>query len=549
MNCRNLTSVTLLFTTKYLGSACFYNCQSLKTFNLTNIESIGRFCFSNCDNLTTVTNTNNQIKEILQGAFAFCSRLESITFNITIEDIAPYAFFGCTSLKNINIPITIDYIREGIFKRCDNITSVTIQSSVKEIYYHAFELCTNLTSITFSNATTLSKIRDYAFNGCSSLTYMKAIKVSSPVSSDPSTISSGLSGIANLIYSKLQSSSSTIENFNFSLTELNYIGNFAFNECNNLLNDIELKNTIYYIGRSCFRNCMNIRNVIFNASATSIPTECFYSCISITDFTFGQNITTLKQIEDSAFYNCSNLAYITIPTCVSSLGQSCFSHCSKLRSINVLSTNILSLENSLFYRCYYLETFTINNKVTSIGRFCFSGCRSLSKIIVPGTVQSLGVWCFSQYPSSYTDNLFVSDTTSYTVSLVPQTIIFEDPSIITTIEENGNTANNSRSSIFNRSSETTRDITIIFYNSLKLFNNDTKNQITDHVNRSKNTVTYAKVQDAQFILFMDAPKRIIIKDDNIFDRLSYPVITSIYDIYKNNSNIKFELYLDPKPNT
>jgi hypothetical protein len=439
--------------------------------------------------------------------------------------------------------------------------------------------------------------------------------ISSSGSSVPSTafsaVSSAVSSFLSSFAGLLQSGNpvTNIELFNFANTKLTYIGDFAFNECNNLLNDIILKDSITYIGKSCFRNCMKISNVIFNATATSIPTECFYSCNSITNFTFGQNITTLKQIEDNAFYNCSQLSSITIPACVNSLGLACFSQCSNLRTINILSTDILSLEASLFYRCYYLQSCIFNEPIfTSIGDFCFSGCRSLSKIIVPGTVESLGVWCFSQYPSSFTDNLFVADTTSYTVSLVPQTIIFEDPSTIINITQHIDNNDSAISSIFNKPSDTTRDITIRFYNSLKLLKSDARKSINDLKTSYQNTtlgsnsptvavtsisipikvtstsipitvtsiyipitvtsisisipITVSSITTSTIINRnvlvpttisfpnnITLPTTISINDSSIFDRLSYKVITSIYEIYKNNNNIKFEWYLNPMPNT
>ena len=91
-------------------------------------------------------------------------------------------------------------------------------------------------------------------------------------------------------------------------------------------------------------------NVTYNEvtySVTSLGSDCFYGCSSLTSIDIPSSVTSLG---DYCFGNCSSLTSIDIPSSVTSLGYRCFSECSSLTSIDIPSS-VTSLGDYCFYHC------------------------------------------------------------------------------------------------------------------------------------------------------------------------------------------------------
>ena len=82
-----------------------------------------------------------------------------------------------------------------------------------------------------------------------------------------------------------------------------------------------------------------------NTSITSIGSNCFAGCTSLTSITLPESVTSLG---DSCFAYCSSLTSITLPESVASLGRSCFRYCSYLTLATVLPATPPSLGDSAF---------------------------------------------------------------------------------------------------------------------------------------------------------------------------------------------------------
>ena len=184
-----------------IGAEAFYDCSSLTSVTIPNsVTSIGGSAFYNCSSLTSVT-IPNSVTSIGSSAFSWCSSLTSVTIPNSVTSIGSCAFGGCTNLNEIiveagneyycsdngvlynykktlliqcpgaktefSIPTSITKIDDSAFRGCSNLISVTIPNSVTEIGDYAFESCSSLTSVTIPNSVT--EIGDYAFRGCSSL--------------------------------------------------------------------------------------------------------------------------------------------------------------------------------------------------------------------------------------------------------------------------------------------------------------------------------------------------------------------------------------------
>ena len=68
----------------------------------------------------------------INGAFADCSSLTSVTIPDSVTSIGGRAFYGCNSLTSITIPDSVTSIGGETFYGCNSLTSITIPDSVTE---------------------------------------------------------------------------------------------------------------------------------------------------------------------------------------------------------------------------------------------------------------------------------------------------------------------------------------------------------------------------------------------------------------------------------
>ena len=180
-----------------------------------------------------------------------------------------------------------------------------------------------------------------------------------------------------------------------------------------------------------------------NISVTSIGSNAFYDCSSLTSVTIPSSVTSIGY---SAFRNCSGLTSVTIPNSVTSIGNSAFSGCSNLTKVIIpdikgwcehsiiygdntsnpifLAGHIYSDEDTeitnliipegttfigenVFKGCSGLRSVTIPNSVTSIGGSAFQNCSGFISIIIPKSVTSIGVYAFCG--CSGLENLVIGD--------------------------------------------------------------------------------------------------------------------------------------------
>lgn len=284
-DCSALTSIAIPETVTDIGDTAFSGCTELKSINLPNaLKEIKFYTFYNCKSLTSIT-IPNSVRRIGSSAFRSCSGLTSITIPESVTEMGDGVFGECSELSSVNLPNSLTAIEGSTFYRCKRLTSIKIPSSINRIEEWAFIGCTNLVKVEISDLdawcnisfggeysnplyfahklylngdlvtnivvpASVTKIGDYAFQGCSSLT------------------------------------SVTLHD------QITSIGVSAFQECSGLTS-ITIPDEVTSIGVSAFQKCSGLTSITVPDKVTSIGVLAFENCSKVTALTIGSSVNTI----------------------------------------------------------------------------------------------------------------------------------------------------------------------------------------------------------------------------------------------------------------
>ena len=149
------------------------------------------------------------------------------------------------------------------------------------------------------------------------------------------------------------------------------------------------------IPSNAFSDCTSLTNVEFsNGSGTlSLGSSMFSGSNSIQTVNYGRNLHSGIAYGDAPFRNKTALKTITFGNNVTSVPNYSFNGCTGLTGVSGLN-NITSIGFQAFQNCSSLAAINIPNTVTSIGGDAFINC-GLTSITIPNSVTSIGSNAFS----------------------------------------------------------------------------------------------------------------------------------------------------------
>lgn len=346
--CSNLESINLTEALKLSGSEFQYS--GVKDLNAPKLREMGIWCFAE-SYFETGTNLG-QITLIPSYAFYKCSQLKSMNLPQSCETLDESAFSAYnTSYSRQFTTINIDNIT-SFGKECFygqsmlEINASEFNSEVYSIGQSAFNNCLNLSGIlNLKNLVTLGSTAFYETHIQKVLSLGKITAIPSSVFS--SWANSGNKATLKEVYLPQECISigqeafcyrtglTTVKQYNLSTTNENWVagenykdlssitqfGQSCFSQCTSLsLTANELRNATL-IGKDAFMGCFLLSgSVIFN-SLTSLGSRAFYQT-GVTEVNLSN--TQITSIPSQCFFGCSSLTSISLPSSCTELGDGCF---------------------------------------------------------------------------------------------------------------------------------------------------------------------------------------------------------------------------------
>ena len=344
------------------------------------VTKIGESALAGCSRLMSVTMPDS-VTEISDRAFYHCSGLAHVTIGSKVTFIGGNAFQDCISLQSVTIPDSVTTIRSEAFTDCTGLASVKIGAGVTSISAEAFKGCVGLVAITvapeneqycsdknivytkdkktlvfvpkntagsFTMPESVTKIGDYAFEGCTGLT---AITIPASVTAIESSAFSGCTGLSAI----------TLPD---SVQSLGWNSTFA--GCTNLTS-LTIGSGLTSLGYNAFRGCLKLKTIEVADANTAY--------CSIDNIIYKKDKTEIKFVPKGL------AGAITLPTELTKISSSAFDSCTGLTSV-VIGTNVTKIEGFAFLSCRNLAAVTIKSTSLTIGNYAFNNIKSDAQFTV-----------------------------------------------------------------------------------------------------------------------------------------------------------------------
>ena len=370
-------------TQNYPGSYYYYIPQTIKNVTITVQTTIPDYAFYNCSFIETIS-IPTETSSIGKYAFNNCLGLKHLNstvdgqFNIPtgVSVIKEYAFYKCLLLENFTTG-DITKIEQYAFNGCVSLKKVALPESTTEVGNYAFGGCVALEELSFG--TELATIGTRAFESCAMLSKINSTTAHTAIIPETVTkIGEGaFKGCTEIYYWTLPfigntataTSTSSVFGYIFGYTNTS-------SSVSGTINQGESSKYKYYVPTT-------IKSVTITTQ-TVIPDYAFHNCSFIETINIPDTVT---EIGDHAFHGCSLLKRVNgtkdgefdIPYMAKVINTYAFTGCSALTELNG-GENLVTIGDYAFSSCANLSKVTLGNELKTIGNYAFASCGSLSQI-------------------------------------------------------------------------------------------------------------------------------------------------------------------------
>ena len=441
--CTSLASVSIGTGLKYISEGCFKECTSLTSVIIpSNVIGIDANAFYGCSKMTSATfkDTSNWYYDGSSISVAVASTNASnlrinkaykpwekaaltsaypeftfSEFNSTAKTC--YVAASSTSISgNLRIPGVVRYnnvvykvgtIEQEGFAECGNLTGIYIPSTITYVGPRSFRNTANLEKIEVAPANTVYKSvnnaiilrkEDLLLVGCKNTIIDSSVVRIGPHAfrgADVKTITipANVKVIDEWAFYQTKNLDSV---FVEGAVE---IGEGAFAE--STIKNITLPSTLIVLGERVFMNSYEINNVVIPASVANIGANAFTNCRGLTSVTLkstnwcinNASLTAITSTSNNAVYlNSTYSAYEWIAMLSGNLLKLSFDYDTSAKTCSVKAANTsISGDIAIPNKVYYNKAIYTVTKIADEG---FMNCANVTSVIIPSTVNELGVRSF-----------------------------------------------------------------------------------------------------------------------------------------------------------
>lgn len=400
----NIPEIDLPASVETIGEKAFQDSR-IEEINISNVKKIAPNTFNGCSSLTYADLGNAE--EISDSAFYDCRNLTSVTMN-NVRHVGYQAFTRCESLNIYQLPKTLESIYGYAFP--SQRRTITLPASVDTVGYYG--ICAD-EIYPQGDVPARIDPNAFGYNPtiCVDAPLFKTYS-EAPVWKDLSLKVAPFE-VGNVTYEGIADGEVAVKEVHQTMADelivipatVEYGGfTFAVTKINdysleNALN-LEINAPVETLGFQTERgerpsgSGWRIRSIKLPSTLKRIEDYTFHAS-RLREIDLPES---LEYIGESAFGKCDDLKSISIPASVKTIGENAFRYC---RYITTATVSAEEIGEGAFSNCRMLETLTLNEGVKKIGTEIISGTERLTELYLPASVEKIGT--STTYTTGYTD--------------------------------------------------------------------------------------------------------------------------------------------------